>query len=85
MTTSVRQETIAPLVTTFMDDPVIRWVYPKPGRYLECFAPLVEALVALLSDSVGATRVADVLAFLEQIDEHHPRTPTAWPMRRRPR
>jgi len=110
MTVSLRQETIAPLVTAFMGDPVIRWVYPEPGRYLEWFPRLVEvigapaferstadlhtdgvaaaiwidpeaeldeeALVALLTESVAATRVADALAFLEQMDEHHPQTPT---------
>ncbi len=34
------------------------------------------ALVALLSESVAPTRVSDVLAFLERMDEDHPQTPT---------
>jgi ribosomal protein S18 acetylase RimI-like enzyme len=110
MTTSVQEETIAPLATAFVDDPVIRWVYPEPGRYLECFPRLVEvlaapsferstadlhpegvaaaiwiepevepdeeALVGLLSETVAATRVPDVLGLLERMDQHHPRTPT---------
>jgi GNAT superfamily N-acetyltransferase len=46
MTTLVRQDTIAPLVTAFMDDPVIRWVYPEPARYLDGFGRLVEAIAA---------------------------------------
>jgi GNAT superfamily N-acetyltransferase len=112
MTVSVRQQTIAPLVTAFVDDRVIRSVSPEPGRYLGCFLRLFEviaglafecstadlhagrvaaaiwldpeaqldeeALVALLSESVAATDVSDVLAFLEQIDEHHSQTPTRY-------
>ncbi len=113
MTTSVRQDTlgpqvIGPLVMAFMGDPVIRWLYPEPGRYLECFPRLVqlvgvpafgrpiadvqpdgvaaaiwlepeaqldeEALGAMLAESVAATRASDVLAFLEQMGEHHPQT-----------
>ena len=110
MAISVQQETTAPLVTAFINNPVHRWVYSEPGRYLECFPRLVdviagltaerstadlhpegvaaaiwlepeaqldeEAVVALLSESVAATRVSDVLAFLEQMDEHRPKTPT---------
>jgi ribosomal protein S18 acetylase RimI-like enzyme len=110
MTTSLQQETIAPLVTAFAGDPVIRWVYPEPDRYLECFPRLVEvlgaasferstadlhpegaaaaiwiepeaepdeeAVVGLLSDTVAAARLSDVLGLLERMGHHHPQTPT---------
>jgi hypothetical protein len=71
MTMSVRTRTIAPLVTAFMDDPVIRWVYPQPGRYLECFPGSSPRVSRHGFKVIGDIQMAD--------------SPPMWPMLRRPR
>ncbi len=39
-----RSQAIATVVAAFVNDPVVRWVYPEPGRYLTGFADFVDVV-----------------------------------------
>jgi ribosomal protein S18 acetylase RimI-like enzyme len=55
--TPTEDQAVAVLVGAFAADPVIRWVYPDPVRYLEWFPTLVRVLGAPAFDetTVGVT------------------------------
>ncbi|HSK27141.1 MAG TPA: GNAT family N-acetyltransferase [Jiangellales bacterium] len=54
-----RDRAVATLATAFGSDPVIRWLYPDPGRYLRWFPRLVELLGGDAFDSGTAVANAD--------------------------
>lgn len=54
-----RSNVIAALVTAFVDDPFIRWMFPRPEQYLSAFQLVLRYFAGAAFDSQTAYRTVD--------------------------
>lgn len=59
MTVADRASAVAAVVAAFANDPILRWVYPDPARYLAAFPQLVELIGGGAFDTGTAEIAAD--------------------------